>query len=93
MEVAVKILPPADGKRQDFKLNLPHGSTVQDAVDELARIFGERKMLLINDKKKLLPAWKVYLNEQLISSSNGEYSNNVLNEGDTLMLLLALAGG
>lgn len=93
MRVAVKILPPADGIRQDFELILPVGASIQDAIDELARIFGEKRLLLVNEKGKLIPAWRVFINDRILDNSEEKYQSTPLSCGDNLLLLLALAGG
>lgn len=93
MKVAVKILPPADGKRQDIELELPEGASIQDAIDELAFHFGEKKLLLVNEKGGLIPAWRVFLNDRMIDNTEDRYYTISLDYGDKLLLLLALAGG
>ena len=93
MEITVKILPPADGRRQEVRLVLPEKATIQEAVEALAKIFGEKRQLLVNEKGQLLPAWRVFLNEKLLDNNEGTYQTTVLSQGDNLVLLLALAGG
>ncbi|MCR4431151.1 MAG: MoaD/ThiS family protein [Tepidanaerobacteraceae bacterium] len=91
MKIIVRILPPVINDQNEFVVELAEGSSVSDLIDKTTQLLGDKKNVLVNEEKKLMPAWRVFLNDRLLDSSN--YFKTSLVQGDTVVFLLALAGG
>lgn len=72
----------------DLPLSLPEGSTVQDAVDQLADQYqGAFTQLVVDEHRQLLPSVLICVDDQQVDASTE------LTDGATLTFLSAISGG
>jgi MoaD family protein len=78
------------GKKK-MELDIP-GNTVKDLIDELIRLYGKKvREAFYDEKGRFDVTLQMTLNGKLINPADKRHSP--LNEGDTLIFMLLLAGG
>ena len=78
------------GKKK-MELDIP-GNTVKDVIDELIRLYGRKvKEAFYDEKGRFDVTIQMTLNGKIFVSGNQLHTS--LNEGDTLVFMLLLAGG
>lgn len=77
--------------RKKMALDIP-GNTVKDVIDELIRLYGRKvKEAFYDEKGRFDVTIQMTLNGKIFVSGNQLHTP--LNEGDTLVFMLLLAGG
>jgi MoaD family protein len=80
----------AIGKKK-MEMHIP-GNTVKDVIDELIRLYGKKvKEAFYDEKGRLDVTLQMTLNGKTFIPSAQQHTP--LNEGDTLVFMLLLAGG
>jgi len=78
------------GKKK-MELDIP-GNTVKDVIDELIKLYGRKvKEAFYDEKGRFDVTIQMTLNGKIFVSA--EKQHTPLNEGDTLIFMLLLAGG
>ena len=78
------------GKKK-MELDIP-GNTVKDVIDELIKLYGRKvKEAFYDEKGRFDVTIQMTLNGKIFVSGNQLHTS--LNEGDTLVFMLLLAGG
>jgi len=78
------------GKKK-LEIQIP-GNTIQNVIDELIRLYGKKvKEAFYDDKGNFDAMIQVALNGKAFIPANNHHTP--LNEGDTLIFMLLLAGG
>jgi MoaD family protein len=96
MKVKVKTL--ADiwevvGRKREFMVDLPEGSTVMDLINELIGLYGEplKKILLDADTKGLSDSILILVNRT--EMKNDDVNKRILKDGDEVILMPPVVGG
>jgi molybdopterin converting factor small subunit len=89
--VGVPMLSDVIGKKK-FELDIP-GRTVKELIEELIRTYGPKvRKVLYGEKERFDPMIQIALNgEKWISADR--HDTVVLDDGDTLIFMILLAGG
>jgi len=78
------------GKKK-MELDIP-GNTVKDVIDELIRLYGRKvKEAFYDEKGRFDVTLQMTLNGKIFIPADKQHT--ALNEGDTLVFMLLLAGG
>jgi molybdopterin converting factor small subunit len=88
--VGVPMLSDVIGKKK-FEMDIP-GRTVKELIEELIRTYGPKvRKVLYGEKERFDPMIQIALNgEKWISADRHD---TVLDDGDTLIFMILLAGG
>jgi molybdopterin converting factor small subunit len=77
--------------KKEMELDIP-GNTVIDLIDELIRLYGKKvRKAFYDEKGRFDVTLQVSLNGRIFNPADKQHPP--LNEGDTLIFMLLLAGG
>jgi MoaD family protein len=77
--------------KKNMELDIP-GNTVKDLIDELIRLYGKKvREAFYDEKGRFDVTLQVSLNGKIFIPAGKQHTP--LNEGDTLIFMLLLAGG
>lgn len=97
MAIQVKFYPPLNtaAGRCRIEISTEGLATVQDLINRLLEQYGQEvRHILFDNKGRIIPAWCVFINNrQPVHFNRPEALETVVADGDTVVFLLALAGG
>jgi hypothetical protein len=96
MVVRLKLFPPLSdtARATELPLAVEEPATLKTVVETLVLRYGEEmKRHLYDTEGRIIPAWAVFLNHQIIPLNKPNALNTEILSGDELSFILNIAGG